>query len=137
MFHQRHSFFPLVLAGLTLVLIIFMFYAFTEQGREPVSVMREPSPVSAQAYEKQWQQITQAFEEMYPNQSDDLARLVLTEQTIRELLELRVPAQQKDFHLSLVIELNQIAQALRARSGEASEAFARFQQILKKPYVQN
>lgn len=126
-----------MLAGLTLVLIIFMFYAFTEQGREPISVMREPSPVSAQAYEKQWQQITQAFEEMYPNQSDDLARLVLTEQTIRELLELRVPAQQKDFHLSLVIELNQIAQALRARSGEASEAFARFQQILKKPYVQN
>ncbi len=130
MIHHRHSFFPLVLAGLTLALIIFMFYSFTGWQPSTSTMVPEQMPVSPAEYEQSLTQVTRAFVESYPGQSDDLARLVLVEKTMQQLLNLRVPAEQKELHLSLVIELNQIQQALRERNGEAQAAFEKFVDLI-------
>ncbi len=132
MFHKRHSFFPLVLALLTLGLIVFMFYAFT--GKQSVSVRQtsEVPPVSSQEYEKELSTLTKSFVEQYPQKEDELSRLVLVEQTLQSLLSLRVPVEAKEMHLNLAVELNQMQQALREKSGKEKEAFERI-----VSYVQN
>ncbi|MBM5789996.1 hypothetical protein FJZ23_02850 [Candidatus Parcubacteria bacterium] len=122
MLHKRHSFFPFVLALLTLALVILMFYAFT--GREPAPAERavEPSPVSASRYEGSLVSLMDAFIGAYDAQPDDASRLALTEQALADLLSLRVPADEKDRHLALAVGLNRLEQALRARDAEETQA---------------
>ena len=132
MFHHRRSLFPLLLALLTLVLVIFMFYAFTGRSLKRSNVVGEPSPVSAQQYQTELHELTSTFVEQYEGEANDLARLVLVETTLQKLLSLRVPTEQKDRHLALAVELNQMQQALRQQNGEADVAFERF-----KVYVAN
>ena len=132
LFHQRHSFFPLVLAGLTIVLVVFMFYAFTGQISPNVVIIPEAPPVSDAEYQDELTAVMSVFIENYQHQTDNLTRLVLVEQTLEKLLTIRVPADRKEVHLSLAVELNQMQQALRERSGEEQTAFDRI-----KTYVSN
>jgi hypothetical protein len=128
-FHKRHSFFPLVLAMLTLGLFVLMFYAFT--GKQTINrVAQETTLVSSQAYQKELGSLTDSFIKQYPKKEDDLSRLVLIEQTLASILSLRVPAEAKELHLNLAIELNQMQQALREKNGKEKEAFERIVQYV-------
>lgn len=129
-FHRRHSLFPLLIVGLTLVLMVLMFYSFTGQKKPVSNVVSEPSPVSSVEYEQSLREISDTFIQTFTAQPDDLARLVLVEQTQQQLLSLRVPADYKDLHLSLVIDLNKMQQALRLRTGETEIVFQNFQNSL-------
>jgi hypothetical protein len=132
LFHKRHSFFPLILALLTLGLILLMFYAFTGKQPASTSVSQEVTPISSQEYQKEFTTLITSFVEQYPQKEDDLSRLVLVEQTLSFLLSLRVPTEAKEQHLNMAVELNQMQQALREKSGKEKEAFERI-----APYVQN
>lgn len=126
-FHHRTSFFPLILAFLTLALGLLMFYAFTGRSFTQTSSFKEASPISTQEYNKELSELMGPFVSEYLQKPDDMARLVLVEQTLQKLLSLRVPVEAKETHLSLAVELNQMTQALRDKSGEEQEAFARIQ----------
>lgn len=132
-FHQRHSFFPLVLGLLTLGLIVLMFYAFAGRHPSETTPSTQPNPVSAQEYEQSLQALMSTFVVTYDESTDDLSRLVLVEQTLANLLALRVPAEDKQTHLELAVGLNQMQQALRAKSGEEKAVFGR----IKSLYVSN
>ncbi len=132
MFHKRHSFFPLMLAVLTLGLIVLMFYAFTQRQATPHRVAQEATPVSAQEYNQELSTLTKSFIEQYSLKEDDLSRLVLVEQTLQSLLSLRVPVEAKEMHLNIAVDLNQMQQALREKNGKEAEAFERI-----VGYVQN
>ena len=131
LFHRRHSFFPLVLALLTLLLIVLMFYAFT--GTQPTAnrVTSEVTPVSSQEYQQELRALIQSFIEQYGQKEDDILRLVLVEQTLQSLLSLRVPVEAKEMHLSIAVELNQMQQALREKSGAEKAAFERLRYYVK------
>ena len=134
LFHRHHSLFPFVLAGLTLALIVFMFYAFTGTPVIIPTAVSEPTTISAQAYEQERTKIVSGFFENYAQQPDDLAKLVLSEAFLSDVLSLRVPADQKEEHLALVIELNTLMQSLRSRDEQAPTLF---EQLSSRFYVQN
>lgn len=127
MFHRRTSFFPLILALLTLVLGLLMFYAFTGRSIIEQAAVTVVTPVSSQEYNNELKTLMQSFIVDYPQKYDDISRLVLIEQTLQKLLSLRVPAESKETHLNLAVELNQMQQALKEKNGEENEAFARIQ----------
>lgn len=128
MFHHTHhrSLFPFILTGLTIALVVLMYYAFTDQqpSREPV--VEEPTPVSAQDYESELRALTQTFIQAYPKEQEEPAKMVLIERTLQELLSLRVPSEKKELHFSLVVELNKLMQAHKLQNGKAVEAFEAF-----------
>lgn len=132
-FHQRHSFFPLVLGLLTLGLIVLMFYAFAGRRPSETTPPVQLNPVTTQEYEQSIQSLMSTFVVTYDESTDDLSRLVLVEQTLQQLLALRVPAEDKQTHLELAVGLNQMQQALRAKSGEEKKTF----EWIKSLYVSN
>lgn len=109
-FYHRHSFFPLILALLTLALVVFMFYAFTGINLNPNQTEEITSPVSEEAYQTELRLLTTEFVETYKKTTDPSARKELVDKTITSLLALRVPSQQKELHLDLAIELSQMRQ---------------------------
>lgn len=133
MLRHRHSFFPLILALLTLALVIFMFYAFTGRIAQSPSARGERPPVSSAEYKESMEGVMAVFVDAYGKQEDELARLVLTEKTLSQLLSLRVPVESKERHLALAVDLNRLVQALKQRDGE--EATAAYTEIVK--YVSN
>lgn len=122
MLRHRHSFFPLILALLTLALVIFMFYAFTGRITQNPTVRGELPPVSSSEYDESLRELMANFSAAYGEEEDELTRLVLTEKTLTQLLSLRVPAESKERHLALAVDLNRLAQALKQRDGEEAEA---------------
>lgn len=113
MFHHRHhSFFPFVLALLTFGLIVLMYFSFTIVKVETKSIQQIIVPVSSQEYESELKEIGNGFTASYVSSETDIAKLVLVEKTLSELLSLRVPAEFKDKHLELAVLLNQIQTAL-------------------------
>lgn len=131
--HHRHSFFPLVLGLLTLGLIVLMFYAFAGRRPSEATPPVQLNPVSTEEYEKSLQTLMSSFVVAYDESADDLSRLVLVEQTLTNLLALRVPAEEKQTHLELAVGLNQMQQALRAKNGEEKKTF----EWIKTSYVSN
>lgn len=114
MIDRRYSSFPIVLIFLTLALVVFMYYAFTGKQAENKTAITEQSAVSQSQYNEELDEIQSAFVVSYEQASDDLARLMLVEKMLSQLLAMRVPLQSKDAHLALAVELNKMAQALRA-----------------------
>jgi len=109
-FYHRHSFFPFVLAVLTLALVVFMFYAFTDTplgSSQPEQVL---NPVSDEQYQKELRLLTTEFIDSYQKATDPSSRNVLVDQALSSLLALRVPSQNKELHLDLAIDLSQLRQ---------------------------
>lgn len=129
MLHRHHNWFPLVIAGLTLTLFLLMFYSFTAWPQSLSPVTPESTPVSTQEYQRDMKEAVERFINEYEQVDSDVARLVRVESMMNTLLNIRVPADEKERHLSLVITLNQLKQALRDETNEVSNVFESFRSM--------
>lgn len=122
MIHRHPSFFPLVLGVLTVILVAFMIFAFSDRDREAPSVpitQERVEPVSEDAYRERMKELFVGFDGRYEAAEGDVARLVLVEDELRDLLAVKkIPAVFKDLHLELAFSLNLLRDGLRG-SAEA------------------
>jgi len=130
-FHHHHrSFFLPALALLTVGLVVFMFFSLTDSFKPPEFSQQVITPVSSQEYTNSIKTIGKKFVESYGIAENDIARLVLVEETLSELLALRVPAEFKEKHLELAVLLSQMQTELRSQK-DTTESFNRFTEILR------
>ncbi|MBI5370067.1 hypothetical protein HZA85_02690 [Candidatus Uhrbacteria bacterium] len=131
MFHKRTSFFPLVLALLTLALVVLMIFAFASRGSvSKTPVPASSKPVSAEQYDQELSALTTEFTAVYQAAVDSQTKLSLVQKTLAQLLAMTVPAAEKEKHLALAVELSQMQQALTNQTGEEAAAFERFRQYV-------
>ena len=129
-FHHRRSLFPFVIAGLTIGLAVLMYYAFTGRMTPRASVVSEPPPISVSEYTTNLKNSSEMFLKNYVEQSEVSVRLVLVDETLQTLLDMRVPAEYKNLHLSFVIELHNLQQALKGQGEDAQVVFAKIEDLL-------
>lgn len=124
-FH-KHSSFPLILILLSLGLIVFMFYSFTyEENQEQKSgqvTQEEVIPIDINQYRQDLSYIVRNFHDEYARATDDLAKLVVTESALEQMLDLIVPAEYKDLHLQLAVAFHQLEESLKSPNRSVSEA---------------
>lgn len=119
MFHHHRSFFPLVLALLTILLIALMVWKL-QPAPEPVpsptapapEVADTPEPVTAADYEKELADLLGGFFDRYDAADQAFLRVIAADETLSALLDLRVPSEYKDLHLSVAVDLNLIRRGL-------------------------
>ena len=138
-FH-KHSSFPLVLTLLSLGLVVFMFYAFTFEG-DPVTesnkiVEEEVVTIDADQYRNDLSFIIRDFSDEIGLAEDDLARLLVTESTLEQLLDLRVPTEYKDLHLNLAVIIHQLESGLRSTDRSTTEPLLALDALLAEyPWI--
>ncbi|MBI2472957.1 hypothetical protein HYV70_00165 [Candidatus Uhrbacteria bacterium] len=116
-YYQKHSFFPIVIILLTILLAGFMFFVFRQPSAK-TSLSQEPKVVNEQAYREGVSVTLQTFEEQFAVSQDAAQKRLATQTALAALLELRVPVEYKDLHLQLAIAWNQIQTALQSGSQE-------------------
>lgn len=130
-YYHQPFFFPLVLILLTLLLSVFMVWAL---GQEPTASddLREiqPTPsVDAQVYQAEVAHMLQTFHDRFATAEDDDTKLLTAQTTLESLLNLRVPAELKDFHLDLALAFHQIQIALQAADDSVDDPLARIESL--------
>lgn len=129
MFCHKKSFFPVVIILLTCVLGIFIFSVFSHRSK---SVSTETTMISKSVYESTVKSYMDDFTVKFGSTSDDVAKLSLVENVLTNLLNLRVPSEDKDIHLGLVIGLNQIKEELNTKQTTPSNGFLKFNEARTK-----
>lgn len=118
MFFKR-SHFPLIVIGLTAALIVLMWFAFTgqEKTHSPDPVIEQVT-ISADDYKVDLADVMQRFQVELGAATDDVERSAVAHTSLEQILELKVPAEYQDLHLSLVLSLIQITKAIE--NGEST-----------------
>lgn len=119
--HHRHSFFPLVLACLTLTLTTLMFFSFARQREVSQPVVAEVTSVSTPEYDEQLKQLGHDFMISYQTLQDEPSRSAAVSVLLQDVLSLRVPVSEKEFHLSLAVTLNEMQQTLKEKKSDEKE----------------
>lgn len=123
LFHRRRSYYPLVVALLTLALGIFAYAALAPRAPVPAEV----PAVSEAGYREAARGVVAAFRGSSAAASDEIGRRVAAEVALRDLTELTVPVAYKSFHLGLAV-----AFAL-AREGEGTDRLDKI--VAENPWV--
>ena len=129
MFCHKKSFFPLVIVLLTCALGIFMFSVFSHQSNNSSAVTFK---ISKSSYESSVKFITDDFTEKFGSTLDYVVKLTLVEKALTDLLQLRVPSEDKDIHLELVIGLNQLKEELNAKQTTSPDSLLKFNKARSK-----
>lgn len=127
LFHKRTSFFPFLVALLSLGLLVFMFYAFSYKSG---SFSSKPSPVvaiSSDEYRASVKELASAFDQKMADASDVMTQRVVVEQTLTALLALRVPVEYQSTHLQLALALNSMKDGLASQNVSIDAALAQWQ----------
>lgn len=128
-FHRR-SFFPLVVIVLSLGLAGLIYWSVQNPPREtPAITQQEVESVDPEAYRSDLAQIMKTFHERVGSSQDDLDKLRATQTALAGLLELHVPAEFKDLHLSLAVAISQIQQSLERGDQNIDEPLAQIAQL--------
>ncbi|MBI4714194.1 hypothetical protein HY771_03355 [Candidatus Uhrbacteria bacterium] len=129
-FHHHHrTFFLPILILLTVGLVVFMFFSLTDSFKPAEISQQFITPVSSQEYTNSIKTIGKKFEVSFGTAENDIARLVLVENTLSELLALRVPSEFKEIHLELAVALSQLQADLRSQK-DFSVSFKSFVELL-------
>ncbi len=113
MFHQRRSFYPFILALLTLLLAALMMKTLVKPP-SPSSSISETVPVTEADYRQQSHDIIAPFVLAYQSASTDIAKLVAVEDALSALSNLIVTPSFKDVHFNLAVSLSLIRDGLRS-----------------------
>jgi hypothetical protein len=132
MFYHHRSFFPAVLALLTLALVGLMFWKLPGDP-EPTSA---PTPalqpaVTDESYRASAAAIMSEFFVEYAKADQDFLRLLRVEKTLNELLDLKVTEGYKKIHLDLVVALNQMRNGLRGEAAALQVGQAALDELIK------
>jgi len=119
MFHRHRSFFPLILALLTILLIVLMVWKLqSKEVKVPnssyVVVTEEISadPITPAEYEKQLTDVMSEFFQKYDTADQNFIRVIAVDESLSALLDLKVPVQYKDLHLAMAVNLNLVRRGL-------------------------
>lgn len=105
--HPR-TWFPLVLATLSIALLVFVMFNFNDEAtQDPVE---QVPAVSSEEYQENAGALIENFFEDLNGLETDADRLVLIQATEDGLLQLIVPADHREIHLEMVIALNLMTQ---------------------------
>lgn len=107
-----HTWFPLVLFGISLALLLLVWVVFAPQIENQQNVTTEPT-VSVEDYQNQARIASRDFFNAYNNSTDQAEQIELVENARNDLLSLIVPGTHRDVHLELVVSLNLIEQGLK------------------------
>lgn len=128
-FH-RHSLFPFIVILLSLGLAGLIYWSVQNPPNETSTItQQEVELVDPNAYRDGLSSIVTTFQERMANSQDDLDKLLAAQTALAGLLELRVPAEFKDLHLTLAVALSQIQDALQSDDRNIDEPLARIAEL--------
>lgn len=128
----RFSFFLPIVIVLTLILLTVFIFVFIERSKFVASSPPQTPVVSVVDYQIEVQQLMKTFLTDYEIATDQSTQMDVTEKTLTALLNVRVPASEKDTHLSLALSLQQLKQNLSANSPDTKTSFIHLKDILSK-----
>jgi hypothetical protein len=127
--YHRHSFFPLVIILLTLLLGAFMAVTLNRESVPAFSVQEVMVPVDGGLYHDELVNLLTTFQTDFSLASTDGEKLVVTEQAFMHLLSLRVPLEGKQMHLELALLLTKIQTVLKSEVRDPSVLLDEIQAI--------
>ena len=125
----RHSFFPFVIIILSLALAGLIYWSTQTQPPSSSVLIQEVEPVDPEVYQERLSDIVTTFIQRTSDSQDDLEKLLAVQTALAGLLDLRVPVQFKDLHLSLAVSLSQIQTALESDDRNIEEPLAAIAQL--------
>lgn len=136
MFHHHRSLFPLLLALLTILLIILMIWKLQPKDVEVLKSSNNPpaeepliESVTPAEYEQRLADLLSEFIQKYDVADQDFIRVIAVDQTLSSLLDLKVPTQYKDLHLSIAVNLNLIRRGLTDNPARLAEGLNNLQNL--------
>ncbi|OGL95841.1 hypothetical protein A2348_00315 [Candidatus Uhrbacteria bacterium RIFOXYB12_FULL_58_10] len=131
MFHHRHaSFFPFVIALLTLGLGTLMFVTLNRSVPRQLSSESVAPVVSDSGYREQSHAVIAPFLTAYQSAETDIMKLVEVEDALSALTGLTVPATYRDVQLGLAVSLTLMRDGLRGEDGSLESGFAKLMRLV-------
>lgn len=127
--HRHHSYYPAVIALLSLALGVLMFLTLRQS---PSSDETPPSPsaVTEADYRTEAHAVVAPFLAGYQSAPTDVARLVAVEDALAGLTALTVPATYRDAHLGLAVSFALMRDGLRGEDGALDNGYARLLRLV-------
>ena len=135
-YYHRHSFFPLVVIVLSVLLAGLIYWSVQKQrevGGKVAEVDKVEESIDPEAYRESLTQIVGTFDKRMSSSQDDLDKLLAAQTALAGLFEMRVPAEFKDLHLSLAVALSDIEKALESQDRNIDASLAQISE-LKQTY---
>ena len=132
MFHPHHhrSAFPLIVVGLTLVLLLGLALLFGPTVRDQSRGLLRPSQASmSQNYERNAGQIMTRLTERLDIAQDPTARYDVLATATSDLLTLVVPASYQSTHLELILSLDLLRQGTLGDEAKTTEGERRLEAL--------
>lgn len=130
MMHHK-TFFPIIVAALTILLGLFIYSTFKERITEPA-----PSPVTAVEYQAGVHGAVSTLQDEIAAASSDTDRVTLLEARREQLLAELVPAEYKDAHLEMVMTISQWIAGYQGDEGKRAAAEERWSALVKQyPWI--
>lgn len=121
-FHQRRSYYPLVIALLTLGLGLLMYMTLHKTAVEPPP----PAPaVTESDYRAEVYGVVAPFLATYQAADTDVKKQVAVEVALQNLTDLIVPASHRDVHLSLAVSLALMRDGLNGEAGALDNGYGK------------
>ena len=133
LFHKRRSFYPLVIALMTLTLGLLMFFALSRSGAPFANDRTAVSPTPAVTdadYRTNAHAVIAPFLLAYDATANDGVRLAAVEDALAALMPITVTASYKDVHLGLAVSLSQMRDGLRGEAGSLDTGYAKLKGIV-------
>lgn len=121
-FHQRRSYYPLVIALLTLGLGALMYLTLHKTVVEPPP----PTPaVTERDYRAEAHGVIVPLLAAYQAADTDVKKQVAVEVALQNLTEIIVPAAYRDIHLSLAVSLALMRDGLNGEAGALESGYGK------------
>lgn len=131
--HHHRSPFPVIVILLTVALIVFMVFTFTDKKpKKQYKQFENTEIISDENYQKELSVIIKDFLIIQDRVEDDLQKLISAENTLTALLSMKVPPEYKDSHLELALSLNEMQSGLKSENHDGTEGFERFKKTVSR-----
>lgn len=129
---KHASFFPFLVLALTLILVTGFVFSASPKSVEQKGVTTQTPPVSDEQYQEALKLVLKKFTTSFDATEDVSVRAQLTEQTLSTLLTMRVPGQEKEFHLTLAIALQKMKQGFAGNPQDVMDGYAQIKQLISQ-----
>lgn len=131
---HKHSLFPVVVLGLTVILGLFIYLTVTEEPaqntQESSVVVENVEPVDAGEYQEEMRGILENFLEKQQEAEEDLDMLIAAESAQFELVSLRVPTEYRETHLQVALILTQMQLTLKTGDRDITELQTQLEELI-------
>lgn len=118
--YHRHSFFPLVVIALSIMLVGFIAFTIKLDAPRSDFVEQTIESVDADLYQRDVDGALELAETSLVSEASLSEKTQASRRSLDALLALRVPGEYKGFHLEIVLLLNKIDSVLRGSGGAQS-----------------